>query len=212
MFSITIIIIAITSIISFSAFSNERLTGTMIFDPPAVSERNQWYRFFSCALIHGDFFHLLFNMWTLYSFGSFVELYFNAIFGSLGPIVYVALYVISQFLCLLPTYLEHKHNHYYRSLGASGAVSAVVFAGIMLSPATGMGILFIPFSIPGFIFGPLFLIVSAYIAKRGGGNINHSAHISGAVAGVGIYIVACFALTTYNPLTSFYVQVMNYFN
>ncbi|TDH29280.1 rhomboid family intramembrane serine protease [Segetibacter sp. 3557_3] len=212
MFSITVIIIAITCIFSFLAFSNERLTATMIFDPPAVSEHNQWYRFWSCALIHGDFFHLLFNMFTLYSFGEFVERGFNIVFGSLGPIVYISLYVISQFLCLLPTYVEHKHNHYYRSLGASGAVSAVVFAGIMLMPTAGMGILFIPFMIPGFIFGPLFLIISAYIAKRGHGNINHSAHIFGAVAGVGIYIVASFALTTRNPLTHFYLEVMNYFN
>ncbi len=103
--SITLIIIVITAIVSFTAFSNQKITDDLIFDPVAISERNQWYRFFSCGLIHMDIAHLAFNMISLYSFGTYVvEPNFTYIFGSTGPLLYLALYVISQFLCLLPTY------------------------------------------------------------------------------------------------------------
>ncbi len=96
--SITLIIVIITAIVSVTAFSNQKIMDDLIFDPPAITNRNQWYRFFSCALIHGDFVHLAFNMFSFYSFGGFVEANFNYIFGSLGPVLYIALYVISQFV------------------------------------------------------------------------------------------------------------------
>ena len=212
MISITIIIIAITAIISFSALSNQRLMDQLIFDPPAVSEGNQWYRFLSCALIHADMAHLIFNMISLYFFGELVEQYFKQMFGQMGPLLFIALYVLSQFFCLLPTYIEHKHNHYYRSLGASGAVSAVVFAGIFLEPTMKIGLFLLPPIIPGFIFGPLYLIISAYLAKQNAGNINHSAHIWGAVAGIVLLLAFGFALTDYNLLTNFVMKVQRYFN
>src|SRR3954451_2000850 len=147
--SITLIIVIITAIISFTAFSNQKITDDLIFDPTAVTNRNQWYRFFSCALIHGDICHLVFNMWSFYSFGEYVEANFRYLFGSRGPLLYIALYVVSQFLCLLPTYLKHKNDYSYRSLGASGAVSAVIFAGIFLAPLQKIGIMLIPIGIPG---------------------------------------------------------------
>src|SRR4051812_16596962 len=149
--SITLIIVIITAIISFTAFSNQKITDDFIFDPTAITNRNQWYRFFSCALIHADVAHLLFNMLSFYSFGEFVEANFRYFFGPRGPLLYLALYVISQFLCLLPTYIKNKDNYHYRSLGASGAVSAVIFAGIFLSPLQKLHFMFIPIGIPGFI-------------------------------------------------------------
>src|SRR3954447_21625647 len=158
--SITLIITIITGIISFTAFSNQKITDDLIFDPPAITNRNQWYRFFTCALIHADLAHLAFNMISLYTFGTYaVEPQFNYIFGSLGPALYLALYIISQFFCLLPTYFKNKDNYYYRSLGASGAVSAVVFAGIFLSPLQKMGIVLVPIAMPGFIFGFIYLAI-----------------------------------------------------
>ncbi len=209
--SITIIIIVITGIVSFIAFSNQDLTDKLIFYPPAVTNQKQWYRFLSCALIHADIGHLLFNMLSFYSFGAFVEGEFAEKFGSMGSILYLALYVISQVLCLIPTYLKHKEDYYYRSLGASGAVSAVIFAGIFLSPIQKIGIIFIPIGIPGFIFGFLYLGVTAYLDKKGGGRLNHSAHLFGSLAGIGLLLVFGFLFSPYNLFQNFIEQIKSYF-
>jgi membrane associated rhomboid family serine protease len=116
--------------------------------------------------------HLLFNMLTFYSLGSMVERYFTAIFGGMGAVLYLVLYVVSQVMCLIPTYIKHKNDYAYRSLGASGAVSAVVFAGIFLSPLTKLSILFIPIGIPAFIFGIIFIAITIYFDRTGkGGNL-----------------------------------------
>lgn len=209
--TVTLIITIITSVISFMAFSNQKLTNDLIFYPPAIANHNQWYRFFSCGLIHADFMHLLFNMFSFYMFGQYVEQAFQQIFPQTGTFLYIVLYVSSLGACLVPTYSQHKDDPYYRSLGASGAVSAVIFAGIFLFPTQGIGILFIPIAIPGFIFGPVFLIVSGLLSKKGGGNINHSAHIWGALYGVVFTMVTSAVLSEYNLFENFIQQVKNYF-
>jgi membrane associated rhomboid family serine protease len=155
--------------------------------------------------------HLAFNMYSFYLFGEIVEKAFVQVFGSGGKIIYLLMYIISLAISLLPTYLKNKHNYHYYSLGASGAVSAVIFAGIFLYPTMGLGIFPIPFHIPGFIFGPLYLIVSAYLAKKGNGNINHSAHIWGAVFGVVFLIVSSTFGSDYNLPQSFVNEVSGYF-
>ena len=128
MFSITNIIIGITAVVSFMAFSNAKLKDNLIFAPTAVTHRNQWYRFFSCALIHLDITHLVFNMFALYSFGNLVETTFLCLFGAKGTFLYILLYVISQFLCLVPTYNNHKEDYYYQSLGVTVAASVFEFS------------------------------------------------------------------------------------
>jgi membrane associated rhomboid family serine protease len=208
--SVTLIIVILTAIVSLSSLNNEKTQIDLSFIGPAVAKQNQWYRFFSCALIHADIPHLAFNMLALYSFGEMVEEYFNYIFGGKGTILYVALYVISQFLCLLPTFFKHKDDYYYRSLGASGAVSAVIFAGILLSPLTKIGIIFIPIGIPGFIFGFLYLAISYYLDRKGGGQMNHSAHIFGAIAGIGLLLVFDILFSPYNLLENFIAQIRSY--
>ncbi|HSU51782.1 MAG TPA: rhomboid family intramembrane serine protease [Segetibacter sp.] len=208
--SITLIIVIITCIVSFLALNNQKILDDLIFYPPAVTNQKQWYRFLTCALVHADYVHLGFNMFSFYSFGNYVEDAFKYYFGTLGPVLYVALYVISQVLCLLPTYAKHKDDYYYRSLGASGAVSAVIFAGIFLSPLLPMGIMFIPIPIPGFIFGFLYLALTAYLDRRGGGGINHSAHLFGALAGIGLVIVFGFAFAHENLLQNFIQQIMRF--
>lgn len=209
--SITIIIIVITCIVSFIAFSNQKITDDLIFDPTEITNRNQWYRFFSCGLIHADVAHLAFNMFSFYTFGTYVvEPAFGGIFGSKGPLLYLALYVIAQFLCLLPTYFKNKDNYSYRSLGASGAVSAVVFAGIFLSPLQKMGIIFIPIDIPGFIFGFIYLAITAYLDRKGGSTLNHSAHFYGALAGIGLLIVFGYAFSQYDLLQNFISQIRSF--
>jgi membrane associated rhomboid family serine protease len=201
--SITIIIIVITCLVSFGAFNNQKIMDDLIFYPPAVSQQNQWYRFFSCGLIHADFGHLLFNMLSLYLFGRFVETKFIEIFADKGKLLYLAMYVLALGVSVIPTYLKHKHDSYYRSLGASGAVSAVVFAGLMIAPYVEVGLFFIPPIIPGFIFAPLYLLISAMLERKGGGNINHSAHIWGALFGIVFIIVVGKLLAGYDAIGEF---------
>ncbi|HYK46799.1 MAG TPA: rhomboid family intramembrane serine protease [Parafilimonas sp.] len=210
--SITVIIVIITAIISFMAFSNQELLNKLIFYPPAISREKQWYRFFSNGLIHADIGHLAFNMISLYMFGGLVEDAFLQIFGDSGKLLYLVMYISALAVCLIPTYMSHKDDHYYRSLGASGAVSAVVFAGVFLFPEQKIGLFFIPPIIPGFIFGPLYLVLTAYLAKRGGGGINHSAHLWGALYGIAFLILMCVALRTdFNPIDNFVQSVKAYF-
>ncbi|MFN3299227.1 MAG: rhomboid family intramembrane serine protease [Sediminibacterium sp.] len=203
MITLTISIILLTSLISFTAFSNQKVLDDLIFYPPAITNRNQWYRFITSGLIHADIMHLLFNMYSFYLFGDLVEKTFVQIFGESGKVIYIVLYVVSLIVCLLPTYFNNQNNYHYRSLGASGAVSAVIFAGIFLYPTMGMGIFPIPFHIPGFVFGPLYLILSAYLAKKGHGNINHSAHIWGAIFGIVFVIITTSFMTKFNALENF---------
>ena len=210
--SLTLIIIIITALVSFGAFSNAKMVDDLIFYPPAITRRGQWYRFFTCGLIHADIGHLLFNMASLYMFGEFVENSFAdpILFGQKGKALYLLLYVLALFFCLIPTFIRHKDDYHYRSLGASGAVSAVIFVGILFDPTAKMGFFFIPPVIPGYIFGPAYLLISTMMERRGGDNINHSAHIWGALFGIGFAIALAAALKTdYQPAEQFYLKVKN---
>src|ERR1044072_6232059 len=149
--SITLIIIIITTLVSISGFSSQKVIDDLIFYPPAVTQQRQWWRFITCGLIHADFGHLILNMYALYIFGVQVEKAFIGIFGQFGNFVYLLMYVSALIVCLLPTYRKHKNNFYYRSLGASGAVSAVVFCFILFFPLEKLGLLFFLVMIPRFI-------------------------------------------------------------
>ena len=207
-FTITLIIIIVTCLVSFGGFSNQKIIDDLIFYPPAITQQNQWYRFFTCGLIHADIGHLAFNMISLYMFGGFVEQGFSSLFEDKGKAFYLVLYLAALLVCLLPTFAKHKQDHYYRSLGASGAVSAVIFAGILLEPRTKIGFFFIPPIIKGYVFGPLYLIASSYMGKKGRDNINHSAHFWGAIFGVVFVIALAYLLKTdYQPLEQFILKV-----
>ncbi len=208
--SITLILIIITCLVSLTAFNNEKVFDDLIFYPPAISQQQQYYRFFTCGFIHANYGHLFFNMYALYMFGEYVESQFTDVFGMPGKWLYLLMYLSSLFFCLLPTYNKNKENYNYRSLGASGAVSAVVFAFIFLEPLRKIGIIFIPVMIPGFIFGFLYLIISSIMDKRGSGSINHSAHIWGALYGISFLIVTGSFLARYNLFQSFMRQVTSY--
>ncbi len=207
--SITLIIVIITALVSFGGFSNKRLIDDLIFYPPAITRQKQWYRFFTCGLIHADAGHLIFNMLALYLFGEIVEKDFTILFGDKGKLLYILLYVLALFFSLLPTFSKHKNDYYYRSLGASGAVSAVIFSSILFNPLVGIGLFFIPVFIAGFIFGILYLLISQWLEKRGGGNVNHSAHIYGALFGIVFTVVVCQAFSEYPLLKNFIDQILN---
>ena len=209
--SITIIIIIINVLVSLAAMNNERLMDQLIFYPPAVTNDNQYYRFFTSGFIHADFGHLIFNMISLYAFGGMVESGFSQIFGESGRFLYLLMYLLALPVSLLPTFAKNRNNSYYRSLGASGAVSAVIFAGLLMSPQAGVGMYFIPVYIPGFVFGPLYLIISAYLDRKGGSNINHSAHIWGALFGVAFLIISG-QLAGFGVMSNFIAGVQDYFN
>ena len=181
MFNITLYIIAITSIISITGFRNGRLVDELIFWPPAITKKHQYYRFITCGLIHADYMHLIFNMLTLYFFGTVMEAHYQGILG-LQKWYYLALYIGALIVSNIPTYLKHTNDYNYRSLGASGAVSAVLFAFILLQP--WQQILVLVFPIPAIIYGGLFLVYSVYMSKKGGGNVNHDAHFYGALFGI----------------------------
>jgi membrane associated rhomboid family serine protease len=120
-------------------------------------------------------------MYALYLFGTGVENRFMSIFGDQGRLIYLSMYVLALGASLLPTYSKNKENYHYRSLGASGAVSAVVFAYMLFDPLIGIGLFFIPIYIAGFLFGILYLVISHYLDKRGKGNASTTRHIFGAL-------------------------------
>jgi membrane associated rhomboid family serine protease len=210
--NITLVIVIITCVVSFTAFSNRKIIDDLIFYPPAISQRNQWYRFVTCGFIHADLAHLAFNMFSFYLFGNNVEEAFTQLFPQYGKGLYLGMYLLALVACLLPTYFKNKDNYHYKSLGASGAVSAVVFVGIFLFPLSKIGLFIIPPVIPGFIFAPIYLIASAYMSKKGGDNINHSAHFWGAVFGVAYLIIACHFMSDFNPVQNFISEVQSFFN
>ena len=209
--SITLIIIIITCLVSFTAFNNEKIFEDLIFYPPAIASQNQYYRFFTCGFIHANYMHLGFNMYSLWIFGEYVEAQFMSAFGEKGKWLYLLMYVSTLFFCLLPTYSKNRNNYNYRSLGASGAVSAVVFSFIFLDPLRRIGFVFLPqnMMIPGFIFGLLYLIISSYMDKKGGGNINHSAHIWGALYGIAFLVVTGSFLSNY-LVQDFWQKIQSY--
>jgi len=185
-FSISLIILLVTVLVSIAAFSNGRLKSDLVFYGPAISIRRQWYRLWTHGFIHGDIAHLIFNMYAFYSFGNITEKIFSSecVFGERGPLMFLLLYLTALPAASIPDLMKHKDDYHFSSLGASGAVSAVMLAMVVLIPNVPLGLLFIPIQIPGYIFAALYLGVSYYLDKRGNSNINHGAHLWGAIYGL----------------------------
>lgn len=186
MFTITLSIIVLTCLISVTAFNNTKILDDLIFWPPAISIRHQYYRFATCGLIHADIMHLAFNMITLYFFGKYLEAHYMGELG-LPHYTYLILYAGAVIIANIPTYLKRRDDYNYRSLGASGGVCAVLFAFILLRPWATIQVFIVP--IPAIIYAGLFLVYSAYMSKRGGDNVNHDAHFWGALFGVSFTIL-----------------------
>src|SRR5262245_50297116 len=132
--SIVLIIIVITVLMSAAAFQSRELMSRWIMSPYQVRTRNQWYRFITSGFIHANWPHLLINMLVFYSFARVVYMFYLAYFGSTGTIYFLVLYIGGIIISDLPTYIQHKDDSWYASLGASGAVSAVTFAFILAQP------------------------------------------------------------------------------
>ncbi len=181
---IIIFILGITVVISFMAFSNKELFYKLSFNPYSIHERKQWYRYLTYAVIHADWIHLAINMYVLYMFSDQVLNSFLLNFGYKGYLFFILLYVGGVGFSVVKDYTQHKNEPMYNAVGASGAVSAVVFASIIIFPAQKLFIFPIPIPLPAYVMGVLYLGYSAYMAKRGRDNIGHNAHFWGAVFGV----------------------------
>ena len=175
-------IFAVTIVISLIAFSNEKLYDRFILQPYNVSRGKYVYTMITSGFIHADWMHLIFNMMTFYFFAFQLE-------AVIGHWQFALLYTVSLILSDLPSVVKHKNDFWYRSLGASGAISAVVFSSILFNPLGRMGLLFIPIQIPAVLFGILYLIYCSYASKKGVGNVNHDAHFFGALSGIMITVI-----------------------
>lgn len=181
--SLTVIIMLITGAVSMYVFTRPDLQEKWMLNPYRISRRGEWYRFITSGLIHAGWVHLLFNLFTFYFFGSWIERYFVIIYGkTLGYLYFLLLYVGGIIVADIPTYLRYKDYSYYNSLGASGGVSAIIFATIFYNPTEEV-CLYAFFCLPGFVWGGIYLIYSYFYDKRGSDSINHSAHFYGALFG-----------------------------
>jgi len=178
----TLTIIAITSAVSLAAiYVYPKIKSTGMLMPYRVVRRQTWYELFTAGFLHANFTHLLVNMFVLFFFGIVLE-------QTLGVAHYVALYLSGLLVSSLPSMMKHGDNPNYATLGASGGVESVLFGFIFLFPTESIYFIFLPIPIPAWIFGLAFLAYSVYESKRGAGNINHQAHIAGAIWGV-LYMI-----------------------
>ena len=181
---ITEMIVALTCLISWQALNNESFKNQCLFIPYNVKHSNEYYRLLSHVLVHADFAHLAFNMISMFYLGKYLEIELAYEYGNLGLYYFVILYLLGGLAATILPYYRNSNNSMYRSLGASGAVSAVVFATIMWSPQLELMLLFIPIPIKAYILGPIYLAVEYYSMRRGGSGIAHDAHIGGALFGI----------------------------
>ncbi|HEX8659896.1 MAG TPA: rhomboid family intramembrane serine protease [Hymenobacter sp.] len=194
-----LILVGLTVAISAYAWSNSELMESWVLRPYRMArDRSQFYRFITSGFLHADWGHLLFNMIAFYSFGGLVlSVFCNGTgapgidgFGDIGGIWrFLLLYLGGIIVSDIPTYFRHRDDSTYGSLGASGGVASVLFAGVIFAPLNKIYLMFIPIGIPGFIFGFLYLAYSYYQGRRRGDNINHDAHFYGALYGVILTLV-----------------------
>ena len=189
---ITYIIIAVTVIVSIIGFSNRGLFYKLSLNPYSTIKKNEWYRVITHAFLHGDYTHLFVNMFVLWSFGSNVEHIFEMLYTQ-GLIEhyelnYLLLYFGAIIFSSIPDVVNRRNQYMYNSIGASGAVSAILFASIFFNP-WGKIYFFAVLPIPSILFGVLYVWYETYMGKKGGDNINHFAHLWGALYGV-LFIIA----------------------
>lgn len=178
------IIFALTVGLSMYVFSNPGYFGKLMLHPFSIQrDRTKAYTIFTSGLIHKDWMHLLFNMMTFYFFGFALESIFVGIAGTMGHVYFAALYIVSLVLSDIPTLVRHKNDSSYYSLGASGAISAVLFSFILFQPKSIIGI-FMVIPMPAYVFAFVYLGYCIWASKKAQDGINHDAHLYGALSGL----------------------------
>lgn len=193
-FPITISLIVFNVVFTLIGFSNPVLVDKTIMWPYRVLRENQYLRFITSGFLHADYMHLIFNMFTLFFFGAALEQYL-AFYGLGGNITYLLLYFLGLIISDIPSYIKHKDDYGYRSLGASGAVSAVVFAAIVFDPWSPV-YLYGALGIAGAVYAVLYIAFCVYMGKKSSDNINHDAHLWGSLFGLAFILIL---ITSMNP-------------
>ncbi len=178
----TIILIAITVAVSYAAFNNTKLMDMLQFNASKIVYKKEYHRLITHAFIHANWEHLLVNMIVLFSFGRAIEAYFKYNFGDRHIIYFFLLYFGGILVSNIYALIKHHKNYFYNSVGASGAVSAVLFAAIFFDPWNKIyffGIL----PIPGIVFAGLYLVYSYQMSTKQKDNVAHDAHFLGALYG-----------------------------
>lgn len=184
-FYISYILIGLTAIVSLKGFSDRGFMERFLYRPFNIKHYNEHYRTVSHIFLHVDPMHLIFNMIALYYFGPLVEAYFRLDFGMVaGNVLFVVFYLLGGVFATLLPFIRHKDQEYYSSVGASGAIAALIFAGIIFEPLMEIGIIFLPIRVPAYIFGPVYLLIEYLAMRYGKTAIAHDAHISGALFGI----------------------------
>lgn len=183
------VIFALTIGLSIYVFANPQWYGKLMLHPYSISRDKKYaYLIFTSGLIHKDWMHLIFNMITFYYFGFGLEAIFVAQLGVLGHVMFAVLYIVALVLSDIPTIMRHKDNYGYHSLGASGAISAVLFSYILFNPLTKLYIFF-ALPLPAFLFAGLYLVYCIGASKNSNDGINHDAHLFGALTGLVLTIL-----------------------
>ncbi|RYD59027.1 MAG: rhomboid family intramembrane serine protease [Sphingobacteriales bacterium] len=177
--SFTLIIVIVTVLVSALAFRNDELYTKLILWPRRMDNPGEYYRLLTSGFIHADWMHLIFNMFALFIFGQTVEGAFESV--GLGQMFFLIMYLTGIVAASLPSFIKNRNNSYYRSLGASGGVAAVLFSFVYFMPWATIYVWFIP--MPGIVAAIAYVAYSAYMSRRGGDNVNHDAHLWGAVYG-----------------------------
>lgn len=178
-------LILLTVLLSWQGFQNSMFLERMLFIPYRSKHHNEWWRFFTHIFVHLDWSHLLFNMLTLWFIGGFLEQEYAIIYGAFkGTYYFLLLYLMGGLFATVYSFYKHQNQSGYRSLGASGAVTAVLFAFIAAHPTQGLMLMFIPIPIPAYLFGPIYLLIEYYAFRKGHTGIAHDAHIAGALTGL----------------------------
>ena len=191
MSTILIAIIAATVLFSYKGFNDLAFFRKYEFHIGSIRAGEQ-FRLISSGLLHADFGHLIFNMFTLYMFAPVVVNYF-------GDFSFLLIYVISLVFGSLLTLVMHKNDYNYRAIGASGAVIGILYSAILIDPSMNLYLFFIPIPIPAYLFGIGYLLYSIYGMKAKNDNIGHTAHFGGAIGGFGITIAKAPFLITEEP-------------
>lgn len=203
--NLTIILIGMTALISYQAFNRPDMKYKLAFHPVSISEFGQWYRFLSSGFVHGDWQHLIINMYVFYLFGGVLEYYFTAeiLSPTMGRVVFLFFYLSAIIVSDIPSFFKHKNNSAYSAVGASGATSALMMAYIMFNPWGWF--LFPP--LPGVVFALAFLWYSTYMSRHGSDLIAHDAHLWGAVYGI-VFMLVLSAWARPELLDFFWSQLM----